>query len=100
MVKRSYRAAEGYFSEVQRDGELIQSEGKVARYCADTIQRKDERGEETWGTEGRRVGDEFDFVATPVCSSFGESRAGEAAARCMQPSRVSRHAYHPKLKMT
>jgi hypothetical protein len=30
MVKRSYRAAEGYFSKVQQDGELIQSEGKAA----------------------------------------------------------------------
>jgi hypothetical protein len=33
-----------------------------------------------------------------TAGSFGESRA-EAAARCIQPSRISRHAYHPKLKM-
>jgi hypothetical protein len=30
MVKRSYRAAEGYFSKAQQDGELIQNEGKGA----------------------------------------------------------------------
>jgi hypothetical protein len=73
----------------------------------DTVQTQyNGRMREGKGLEGPRDGESetnsnsLHLQFAPAAGSFGESRPGEAAARCMQASRISRHAYHPKLKMT